>query len=1174
MLGSVNSASRDDSHPGSSDCLLSRVIDEYFDQLSQGEDPDLADYVRRYPQIAETILHGLPALQLIGAESGGWSDCDDRGKRVRQLGDYRILHEVGRGGMGIVYKAEQKSLGRIVALKILPFAAVLDQRQINRFKNEANAAAMLHHTNVVPVFGIGCERGIYYYAMQYIEGQTITEVIRDLRRIMRRDEDSLGDNGTSSGTIVDSHVQGGKPDDSQSIKLVTKGCLGCPSINSDSIDDRQGPSWTSGEGSARSADFYRNIAALGIDVAKALECAHDEGIIHRDIKPSNLIVDAQGKIWVTDFGLARVEAAEGMTFTGDVLGTLRYMSPEQVLARPGIDHRADIYSLGVTLFELLTLEPAVGSSNREEMIQQILNGQPRSLRRINRKIPRELETIVLKAMEREPQQRYETAGDLAEDLRRFVENLPIKAKRPSLVEKIIKWSRRHSDLSWASAIFLLCALIGMTAGALWSSHLLRRANDHKKTANLARVDAERAKEELRQELYARDIKSAFLAYHKNWSGEVARLLQRQVPDEGEEDYRGFEWHLLKQLNRSRPPTELIGHVGAVNSIVVYREGARLASAGEDGTIRVWDLHDQRALFTLVDDRSEEGKSRNYTAIAVSADGKLLAAGGNVLSLWDLERREWVRDLATFPTHISSVVFSPDGRMVAAHSANEMAKVISLDDLVVKQINTGHGSHRIAFMPDGGQLAIPYKKPREMPGVKPQGIQVWNTSTWELVREIEVPSVRGLSFLDDGRFLLTGKYGSTVRLVRMSDGEVVYETAPQRSQIADLVCAPDDRAIAAIFRDGSLVYWRLRPDWQSNVADPFIGDAKVISAHTPEGRVVEFVDTNRVATCGDDGHIRIWQINERPGTVQHERLDGHAISCPNEDEIWVMTDYGVEVIDTQSLTTLDRIELWQTESKSEPSETSFVTFSEDARLAVVSNRAGEMVFWDRQGRREVRRIRQIDIRKGQIVDTAISPDSAWLANISYDESLRIRTMEGKEVLRIDLGGLEGSVEFSPDGQHFAYSDSDGGIHLLTSGDWRGVAMNLSKAPVIKDGLQFTPDGRFIVTAHSDSVLRVWDGKSLDSLGEFKGHTSRVYNFEIHPNGCTVASAAEDRTVRLWYLPTFSELGQLRLDTHDNRRPRSCRFSEDGTKLYVINFVENDMKEISVWKTDEHADLGRR
>lgn len=355
-----------------------------------------------------------------------------------QLGDFQLLRELGRGGMGVVYEAEQISLRRRVALKVLPFAAAIDPRQLQRFRNEAQAAAQLHHPSIVPVHAVGVERGVHYYAMQYIEGQSLATLIAELRRSAR-------DQGPEATRPF----------------LVPAGPTAASASTLQAAADL-----TQERGQGRR--FYHRVAKLGQQAALALEHAHQLGVVHRDIKPANLLLDLHGQLWITDFGLAQVQRSTELTATGELLGTLRYASPEQIMAQRGlVDHRSDIYSLGATLYELLTLQPLFDGKEHHVLLRQIAEVEPVPPRSRDRQIPVELETIVLKATAKSPAERYATAQELAEDLRRFLEDQPVLARRPTLWQRASKWSRRHRGLVTAAVVFGVLALIGLTASNVW-----------------------------------------------------------------------------------------------------------------------------------------------------------------------------------------------------------------------------------------------------------------------------------------------------------------------------------------------------------------------------------------------------------------------------------------------------------------------------------------------------------------------------------------------------------------------------------------------------------------------------------------------------------------------------------------------------------------------------------
>lgn len=360
-----------------------------------------------------------------------------------QLGDFRILREIGRGGMGFVYEAEQISLGRRVALKILPFAELLDERQLQRFQNEVRTAALLDHPHIVRIHAVGRERGVHYYAMQLIRGRNLAELISELQ-------------GTTPPGDLPSP---GEP----TAEAATPKATDLPSSSASSLSPA----------SRRSRDHYRALAQLGLQAAQALAYAHQLGIVHRDIKPSNLLLDARGQLYVTDFGLAMTAASSHLTITGDVLGTLRYMSPEQIQGqRPLVDHRTDVYSLGATLYELLTLQPAYEQTDRRQIIDRILYEPPPDPRRRNRTIPRDLARIVRQSMAKSADERYLSAEALADDLDRFLHGRPILARGPSLRHRLLKWGRRNpvAAVAWIALVLA----VGIAAAAM-TAYLVGRA---------------------------------------------------------------------------------------------------------------------------------------------------------------------------------------------------------------------------------------------------------------------------------------------------------------------------------------------------------------------------------------------------------------------------------------------------------------------------------------------------------------------------------------------------------------------------------------------------------------------------------------------------------------------------------------------------------------------------
>ncbi len=528
MTQSENSGDR---HP------VEIIAEEFSTRLRSGETPTIEEYATRYPEHAELLRSVLPSIALV--ERVSITDEQQRKRSDSQprlataagapqsLGDFDIVREIGRGGMGVVFEAVQRSLNRRVALKVISGLISGNSKHGARFRREAEAAASLHHTNIVPIYGIGEDHGMQYYAMQLIDGVTLHDVIECLR------------NNEVDSTLIGeaAHRMLSKANTETATPFSTEGSMTTDSISEARVRaskeatiavDEAKPEWTTPIAQTRiermaketpksepvthsklTREYYRNVARTIANTANALSYAHHQRVLHRDIKPANLLLDREGTVWITDFGLARRTDLDAETQTGEILGTLRYMAPEQI-AGSG-DARVDIYSLGLTLFELLTLKPAI-ESPKLRLLDPECNSVIRNPRSIQSNIPPDLATITLKACAYAPGDRYQRASELEEDLRRFVDDRPVLARRSSPAERLVRWARRNPTIAaLGSATLVLLVLIAGLLG-IWNRQQQRsireigaqferaEINLRAKTTALVQGEQERARAEKNLEL--------------------------------------------------------------------------------------------------------------------------------------------------------------------------------------------------------------------------------------------------------------------------------------------------------------------------------------------------------------------------------------------------------------------------------------------------------------------------------------------------------------------------------------------------------------------------------------------------------------------------------------------------------------------------------------------------
>lgn len=575
--------------PEGSEDRLAHIMDQYLVSLEHGAPLDLHQMIEAHPDLSDEIRSITASLDLLHDATRKMRPRAKQPNQVREiskrLGDFEIGREVGRGGMGVVYAARQISLQRQVALKVLPFAAMWDSKQIARFRNEALAAAQLHHPNIVPVFAVGQERGVHFYAMQFIDGQSFDQVLRQLQRESEQPD---------AATI--------QPQALASTQRVTN----TPTVHSAARD-------LSTQHTGDPIAYCRAIAEFGRQAASALHHAHEYGVLHRDIKPSNLMVDGNAKLWITDFGLARIQSNPSVTMTGDMVGTLRYMSPEQAAGQHAlVDTRTDIYGLGATLYELLTLRHAFPGDDRHAVLRDIEAKEPVSPRSLNPAIPVDLETIVLQAMAKSRDSRYATAQELADDLGRFLDGKPTLARRPTLLDRTSKWIKRHRSFVTMAALFLAIATVGSMVAAI------KIAREQQRTAAAlaaAEDNLKRAEEHFAQ---ARGVVDRFgiqLADQLQETPGTERLRQ-QLLLETLNYYREFAAHIDGQLD----VRDQLAMTHLKTGVVTAKLGANRKALAEYQAAQqlMQQLLDQEPGNDFI--RSQLALSRNNVALLHAANG--------------------------------------------------------------------------------------------------------------------------------------------------------------------------------------------------------------------------------------------------------------------------------------------------------------------------------------------------------------------------------------------------------------------------------------------------------------------------------------------------------------------------------------------------------------------------
>jgi WD40 repeat protein len=1042
-----------------------------------GKTPAVAEYKDRFPGITLTDNFLEPTVP---TTSGGAT--------APVIAGYEILEEVGRGGMGVVYRARQLALNRVVALKIIQGSGLISPDLLTRFRAEAEVVGRLNHPGIVQVFEVG-------------EWHT-----------------------PDAGTLP-----------FIALEFVTGGSLA--------------------QALTRSPQPAAACARLVETLAQAVHHAHQRGIVHRDLKPSNVLLTADGQPKVTDFGLAKKLDAVGHTHTGAVLGTPSYMAPEQASPRQGsIGVATDVYALGVILYEMLTGRPPFQADNLHDLLGQICSADPVPPTRLVPRCPRDLETICLRCLQKDPARRYATARDLADDLNRFLEGRPIAARPVSRLERLAKWVRRRPVLA-TLALALFLAVVGLVAASIGFTLSLRAALDEKeiqrqKATDLARTEGEARKDEAAARRVADEKKR--LAFLSEYSLRL-RLAERDWQENNLRSARRFLDGCLPELRH-------------------WEHGylRRLCDGG---------------LFTWRDQREP------ILCLAYSPDGERLAAvSGRTVKVREARtgRELFTLESKTTTSAFRAVVITPDGQHLLATDGKSVLKYeagTGREIQVIPLHEPPATAGRVAFSPDGQRVAVDrFALPRSL------GVQVYDATNGQALQLLKGHTnwIASLAFCvtetEPGKkrtLLATAGEDRTVKIRDADTGQELQTLAGLDARIDRLAFSPDGTYLGGATQDGRVRIWESATGREGIVLR---GKAEDIVALT-------FSSHGQLATGGRTGLVRLWNLRTGQEVLS---LRGHtnpiqSLAFSPDGLRLASGDLGSE--DLGAFTVVGAaVKVWDLVSG--PLATSFkgdmngfgLAFSPDGELLAAGcgperinlfgrlapGQPGVVNVWDA---RTTQLRRAFKKQANVITDVAFSADGRLLASASLDGTIVVWSLDTPEMFT--LPGHPGGVlrlAFHPRQQRLASTGFDRAVRIwdLTT---RQEKVSVSFDPDLIRSVAFSSDGLYLVAGggvnaigglglKTPGLLRILDSESGEERHRLVGHTGIVRAVAVSPDGRWVASASEDMSVKLWDPATGKELGTLNGHT---RWVTSLVFSPDSGRLFTtaVGGTTNLMSEGKVW-----------
>jgi serine/threonine protein kinase/WD40 repeat protein len=1200
-----------DTNPGSGRDAVEQLLESFLARWRRGERPNPEDYAARCPERADEIRELFPALvemeQLKPPDAAATGPVERPSPRPEpaarpaaahpeRLGDYRILRVVGEGGMGVVYEAEHESLSNRVALKVMHPRFRADGSHLRRFRQEARSAARLHHTNIVPVFDFGEQGGICYYAMQYIAGVGLNDVLNDVCRLREesaraakagtgegRDDrrtEPVGDTasvparGLLTGRFATAPPTPAGSDAPTSLSEPGHETPTAPVGASESpapvpkLAASEDNSGSSSFARQPGAIYFREIARLGSQVADALDYAHRQGIIHRDIKPSNLLLDAQGNVWVTDFGLAKLMEGDDLSQSRDLVGTLRYMSPERF--RGVTDRRGDIYAVGATFYEMLALRPAFDENDQIRLIDQITHQPPAPLRDQDRRGPRDLETIVLKALAKDPDDRFATAGDLRDELRRFLENRPIRSRRLGTGERLWRWCKRNPVVaalgSLAAALTIAVAIVATVAayrnGRLASqlearnTEALRNLVEARKNLIQSHTNEAEARRQGRrvgqrfEALAAVERAVGLAAYVRITEAERLRLRNTTIAALALPDLR-----IARELDVPK---------ASEHGFAIDPAFERYAFKRADGTVIVRRLSDDGELVRL------EGLPIFDRGAAIfTPDGRYLAMRANngrepsavwALQVWDVPARQLVltdRELGRSTT--ANWSFRPDGRELAVARSDGSVAIYALPDGQRRLVRPRgpQSAWALAYSPDGSRLAIQRDQIVDVVDAdtgRPIASLRHATNAYHFAWNPRRADVLAVSF-DDGSIhvwdLTAGKPTLVLNAEKNSGGIIV-------------AYHPGGEFLASRGWLGTLRIWDTRTGrslvtypsaWSSTLNFDRSGRWLSVDPAPETARVLEFADPaecrtlvrepfreddyydglaidpagRRAATTGTA--VTVWDL-ATGATLATLPVGGGGHQALFDASGALLTESPALLRWPVSETPEGRGTIGPPLVLSPRGTKDGIAITPDGRtMALAAYNDGSLVL-DVVEPHRARWLRpQRDVRF-----IAISPDGRWVVASSHDKPFEVRLWEARSGRPVHAfpalpeGGRVGS--FSPDGRWLSVAQGGPrgqGWVLLDTTTWaprvplsRGASFALAA---------FAPDSR--TAAYDDSagiaiLVEVETGRMLARLED--PDQSRVNSMLFAPDGSRLVTTLRDRPyVRIWDLAVIRRrLARMGLD----------------------------------------------